>query len=248
MAINDNKASGRAMPTRRTALAGIAGTLALATSAVGAVAVQSTTDAHIAGLCARWRDEWAKNNEACHLASEAESAEIDNRPQAPEALCQPLIFADGEKSAERTHSGRTFRHWSRETLASYAKPGSTSGADQFFTKYGERHIIMRELPVPEETRIKCCELLAVYDRWEAVVEAGKENVRALEAAQHEQDALADEVMGELAEQEPQSLAGLSAMASLLLECDEIGLDSDETDAITSTVLAGIIRLNGGLVS
>ena len=48
--------------------------------------------------------------------------------------------------------------------------------------------MMRELPVPEETRIKCRELLAVYE----AVEAGKEEHRALEAIHFEQDDRADE--------------------------------------------------------
>jgi hypothetical protein len=234
-------------PSRRAALAGIAGTLALATGAVGAVALLSVTDAHIVALCALWREEWAKVNETCGRACDAESAEIDNRPEAPQELCQSLLFADGEASPIHTSFGKTWTHWSREELAKWAQPGSKRGSDQFFTKDGERHIIMRELPVPEETRIKCRELLAVYDRWEAAVEAGKEEHRALEAIHFEQDDRADEVMEEIAEQEPQSLAGLATMASLLLECDKIGLDSDETDAITSTVLAGVIRLNGGSV-
>lgn len=243
-------------PTRRAALAGIAGTLALATRAVGAVAVQSSQvesnpDAELIALCDRYILEWVAYEDALTREGDAQEAARDNRPDCPAELYEPLQFVDGPKgpsnSPTSVASADDRPYWSRGLLECYAKPDSTSWRNEVENGEGVRTIRMLTFPMPEPTRALCRELIEIHDRWDAEIEAGKATYRALEALSEEANQRCWDTLGEILDYEPETLAGIAAMSRLALATNMMETSSDEHSQLEETILKAIVRFNGGAV-
>ena len=202
--------------SRRAALAGIAGTLALATGAVSAVALQSVSpanpDAELITLCERYIKEWADYNEALGREWEAEARVEKSEPPCPPELQEPLLFGDGLKQPTKCRAGNEAAFWPSDILAMYAEPDSTTAVNRI--KKTDRKLFMHsfDLPVPEETRSRCRHLLTVHDRWEAEIEASQGDYPALKALSEEADQRCWDTLAEIQEYEPETLAGVAAMA------------------------------------
>lgn len=240
--------------SRRTALVGIAGTFALATGAVGALAVQSSQtennpDAGLIALCDRYMRESAEYYDAMDREGDAQSLAWDNEPDCPAELYEPLQFADGLREPYKDERAAGPAYWSRSVLECYADPQSTSQRYEVVDGDGVRTIHMFTFPVPEETRARCRYLLTLHERWDAEIEATQVEYRRLEAISQElgdrYSATLDEIV---AHDPPQSPAGLLALARLALEGGMLDSgDSDVYTAVIRTVLQGVIRLNRGEV-
>jgi len=238
--------------SRRGILAGLAGTIALATGAVGAVAVQSTTDdspdAELIALCDRYIAEYAAWNEALTLEWDEEARAKEAQPPRPTELYEPLQFADGlhQPNSRIVHDER--KYWSHGTLEEYAAPDSSVTVNR--SKKRNRTLVFHSdvLPVPEATRARCRYLIEVHDRWDAVVEAGKSRHRAFKALSEAAEDRCDATMAEILEYEPETLAGIAAMAKVAIRTDMLEACSDDHAEIEETIFKAIVRLNGGSVS
>ncbi len=252
MATKDNNAFGRAMPTRRTALAGIAGTLALATGAVGAVALQSATDANpdaeLIALCDRYIAEWATWNETLGRVGDEEERVKEIEPPCPPELQEPLLLGDGLQEPTKCRAGSDVAFWSRGILAVYAEPDSITWVNRI--KKTDRKLFMRniDLPVPEETRARCRYLVTVHDRWDAAIEASKADLRPLEAISEEADDRCSSTMAEILEYEPETLLGVAALARVVIQADMLATCSDDHSEIEETIFKAIVRLSLGDVA
>ena len=197
-------------PTRLTALASIAGTLALATGTVGALALQSATaegnpDAELIALCDRYLKEWEEYGACLDREDAAQEIAWANEPPCPPELCEPLEFADGPKPpAEAARRGLP-AYWSRETLECYAKPDSTSWRNEITEGEGIRTLKMTRFPVPDETRERCRELLKVHDRWEEEIDAGEATYLALKSLSPSASEQCSELLEKIIEHKPERL-------------------------------------------
>lgn len=237
-------------PSRRGILAGIAGTLTLATGAVGAVALQSASpgnpDAELIALCDRYIAVWAAFNDALTRAGDAQEAARHRRPECPAELYEPLELATGPAEPPNYPRSDKPTHWDRETLANYAKAGSKS-----MTSNNRQHksdgmvettIQFIYEPVPEETRVRCRYLLTVHDRWDAECEAVQDDLPALEAVSDEADQRCKDTLAEILDYEPETLAGIAAMSRAALQTDMLATSSDEHEGLEETIFKAIVRL------
>ena len=242
--------------SRRTALAGIAGTLALATSAVGAVALQSANpgnlDAELIALCERYIKEWAQWNDALTREGDAQEAARENRPECPPELYEPLELAAGPKEPPNYPPSDKRAYWGRETLESYAAPDSTSmrSNNRQHRSDGvvETTIQFIYQPVPDETRVRCLYLLTVHDRWKTAIDAAQSDLPALKALSEQADERCSVTMAEILGYEPDTLQGVAAMAQVVLQTDMLAACSDEHLSLEETIFKAIVRLSVGGVA
>jgi hypothetical protein len=229
----------------------MAGALALATGAVGAVALQSASpsnpDAELIALCDRYIAEWAAYNRALEREWAAEDVARAKEPPCPPELQEPLLFGDGMRDPTIRLRGDEAAFWPRDILAMRAEPDSVTRVNRI--KKTDNKLFMRslDLPVPEETRARCRYLVTVHDRWDAAIEATKADLRPLEAVSEEADDRCLSTMAEILEYEPETLAGIAALARVALESDMLATCSGHHSAIEETIFKAIVRLDGGSV-